>query len=124
MHERTRVVNRLHKVLEDAGVKLATVASDIVGVSGRAMLTALAGGTTDPAVLADLARGRLRQKLPALREALRGRFVGHHRLLVSQALEASRPSRRDGVDAECRDRGAAAPFCGGPPAGGDDPGLR
>jgi transposase len=87
MHERTRVVNRLHKVLEDAGVKLATVASDIVGVSGRAMLTALAGGTTDPAVLADLARGRLRQKLPALREALRGRFVGHHRLLVSQALE-------------------------------------
>jgi transposase len=86
MQERTRVVNRLHKVLEDTGVKLATVASDIVGVSGRAMLTALAAGTTDPAVLADLARGRLRQKLPALRAALRGRFAGHHRLLVSQAL--------------------------------------
>jgi transposase len=86
MQDRTRVVNRLHKVLEDTGVKLATVASDIVGVSGRAMLTALAAGTTDPAVLADLARGRLRQKLPALRAALRGRFAGHHRLLVSQAL--------------------------------------
>jgi transposase len=86
MQERTRVVNRLHKVLEDTGVKLATVASNIVGVSGRAMLTALAAGTTDPAVLADLARGRLRQKLPALREALHGRFAGHHRLLVSQAL--------------------------------------
>lgn len=86
MQERTRVVNRLHKVLEDAGVKLATVASDIVGVSGRAMLTALAAGTTDPAVLAELARGRLRQKLPALRAALQGRFAGHHRLLVSQAL--------------------------------------
>ena len=86
MQDRPRVVNRLHKVLEDTGVKLATVASDILGVSGRAMLTALAAGTTDPAVLADLARGRLRQKLPALREALRGRFAGHHRLLVSQAL--------------------------------------
>jgi transposase len=86
MQDRTRVVNRLHKVLEDAGVKLATVASDIVGVSGRAMLTALAAGTTDPAVLADLARGRLRQKLPALRAALEGHVRGHHRLLVAQAL--------------------------------------
>jgi transposase len=86
MQERTRVVNRLHKVLEDTGVKLATVASNIVGVSGRAMLTALAAGTTDPAVLADLARGRLRQKLPALREALHGHFAGHHRLLITQAL--------------------------------------
>jgi transposase len=86
MQERTRVVNRLHKVLEDTGVKLATVASDIVGVSGRAMLTALAAGTTDPAVLAELARGRLRQKLPALRAALHGQFRGHHRLLVAQAL--------------------------------------
>ena len=86
MQERTRVVNRLHKVLEDAGVKLSSVMSDIVGVSGRAMLTALAAGTTDPAVLADLARGRLRQKLPALQAALRGDVRGHHRLLVTQAL--------------------------------------
>ena len=86
MQERTRVVNRLHKVLEDAGVKLATVASNIVGASGRAMLTALAAGTTDPAVLAELARGRLRQKMPALRAALQGQFGGHHRLLVVQAL--------------------------------------
>src|SRR5207247_10187156 len=68
-HERVRHANRLHKVLEDAGIKLATVASDILGVSGRAMLSALVAGTTDPAILAELARGRLRTKLPALRAA-------------------------------------------------------
>jgi len=65
VEERTREVNRLHKVLEDAGVKLASVASDILGVSGRAMLEALVQGTTEPARLADLARRRLRAKLPA-----------------------------------------------------------
>jgi len=86
IQDRTREANRLHKVLEDAGVKLATVASDILGVSGRAMLTALVAGTTEPTVLADLARGRLRAKLPALRQALTGRFRGHHAFLVSQLL--------------------------------------
>ena len=87
LQDRTRVVNRLHKVLEDAGVKLATVASNVLGVSGRAMLEALVGGTTDPALLAALARGTLRKKLPALRAALQGRFGRHHALLVAQALE-------------------------------------
>jgi transposase len=72
IHDRTREVNRLHKVLEDVGIKLATVATDVLGASGRAMLAALVAGTTDPAVLADLARGRLRAKLPALRQALTG----------------------------------------------------
>src|SRR4029453_15048194 len=86
IQDRTRVANRLHKALEDAGVKLATVASDILGVSGRAMLEALAQGTTDPTVLADLARGRLRGKLPALRAALAGRFRTHHAFLVGQLL--------------------------------------
>lgn len=86
IQDRTRVTNRLHKVLEDAGIKLATVASDILGASGRAMLTALVEGTTDPDVLADLARGRLRAKLPALRQALAGRFRGHHAFLVSQLV--------------------------------------
>ena len=86
IQDRTREANRLHKVLEDAGVKLATVASDILGVSGRAMLTALVAGTTDPTVLAALARGRLRAKLPALRQALTGRFQGHHAFLVTQLL--------------------------------------
>jgi transposase len=86
IQDRTRVVNRLHKALEDAGVKLASVASDVLGVSGRAMLEALAQGTTEPAVLADLARGRLRGKLPALRAALTGRFRPHHAFVVGQLL--------------------------------------
>jgi transposase len=84
--ERARLANRLHKVLQDAGIKLASVATDILGVSGRAMLEALAEGTTDPEVLAELARGRLRAKLPALRQALAGRFRDHHAFLVGQVL--------------------------------------
>jgi transposase len=84
IQERTREANRLHKVLEDAGIKLATVATDILGASGRDMLHALVAGTTDPVVLADLARGTLRKKLPALRQALTGRFRPHHAFLVSQ----------------------------------------
>ena len=91
--ERTREVQRLHKVLQDAGLKLASVATDILGVSGRAMLEALLAGTTDAAVLAELARGRLRQKLPALREALHGRFRAHHAFLVGEML-----ARLDGLD--------------------------
>jgi transposase len=86
IQERTRHANRLHKVLEDAGIKLASVASRLLGASGRAMLEALVAGTTDPEVLADLARGRLRKKLPALRQALTGRFRAHHAFLVSQLL--------------------------------------
>jgi len=86
IQERTREANRLHKVLQDAGIKLASVASDILGISGRAMLNALVEGTTDPEVLADLARGRLRAKLPALRQALLGRFRPHHAFLAAQLL--------------------------------------
>jgi transposase len=84
--ERQREANRLHKALEDTGIKLDCVASDILGASGRAMLDALCEGTTDPGVLADLARGRLRAKLPALREALEGRFDAHHALLIGAIL--------------------------------------
>jgi transposase len=86
VRDRTQEVNRLCKVLEDAGVKLSTVATNVVGVSGRAMLTALIDGTTDPAVLADLARGKLRKKLPELRRALQGRFRPHHAFLLEQIL--------------------------------------
>ena len=84
--ERQREANRLHKALEDTGVKLDCVATDILGVSGRAMLDALCSGTTDPEVLADLARGRLRKKIPALREALEGRFDALHALLIGAIL--------------------------------------
>jgi len=86
VQDRTREANRLHKVLTDAGIQLASVATNVLGKSGRAMLTALIEGTTDPAVLADLAQGKLRRKLPALREALVGRFRKHHALLVSHLL--------------------------------------
>jgi transposase len=86
IYDRTRQANRLHKALEDAGIKLASVASHILGASGRAMLEALVEGTSAPDVMAELARGRLRQKLPALREALAGRFRPHHAFLVSQTL--------------------------------------
>jgi transposase len=84
--ERQREANRLHKALEDTNIKLDCVASDILGVSGRAMLDALVAGTTDPEVLADLARGRLRQKLPALKDALEGRFDRLHALLIGAIL--------------------------------------
>jgi transposase len=77
---------RIHKTLEDAGIKLDSVAADVLGVSGRAMLAALVGGERDPEVLAELARGRLRTKLPQLRQALRGRFSDHHALLVGLSL--------------------------------------
>jgi transposase len=86
IEERQREANRLHKILEDTGIKLDCVASDILGASGRAMLDALVAGTTDPAVLADLAKGRLRAKIPALREALEGRFDELHALIVSSIL--------------------------------------
>ena len=86
IQDRSRAANRLHKVLEDAGIKLAGVATDVLGVSGRAMLTALVQGTTDPDLLAELARGTLRRKLPALRHALAGRFRPHHGFLVGQLL--------------------------------------
>jgi transposase len=86
--ERGRDIQRLEKLLEDAGIKLSSVASDITGVSGRLMLQALIDGQRDPAVLADLAKRRLRHKLPELTEALTGRFADHHAFLARMYLEA------------------------------------
>ena len=84
--ERQREANRLHKALEDTGIKLDCVASDILGKSGRDMLDALVAGTTDPEILADLARGKLRKKIPALKQALQGRFDELHALLIGSIL--------------------------------------
>ena len=78
---------RIQKTLEDAGIKLDSVATDVLGVSGRAILKALVAGERDPQVLAELAKGKLRKKLPQLRQALRGRFGDHHALLVGLALD-------------------------------------
>lgn len=84
--DRSREVNRVQKVLEDANLKLASVASDVMGVSGRAILAQLIQGQSNPAVLADLAKGRLREKRAALEQALTGRFTAHHRFMLMQHL--------------------------------------
>ncbi len=84
--ERTREKQRVEKVLEDAGIKLSTFVSDIFGVSGRAMLAALINGQRDPRVLAEYARARMRRKIPALIEALTGRFSEHHAFLCRMML--------------------------------------
>jgi transposase len=85
--EQSAAVNRLHKVLEDANIKLGTIATDIMGVSGRAILQAILDGNVDPEALADLARGRLRQKRTQLQAALQGRVSAHHRFLLATHLE-------------------------------------
>ena len=83
----TSECQRIQKTLEDAGIKLDSVASDVLGVSGRAMLAALIAGERNPEALAELAKGKLRRKIPALREALHGRFGEHHALLIGLCLE-------------------------------------
>jgi len=87
VRERAREFQRLEKLLEDAGIKLSAVASDLTGVSSRAMLEALVEGERDPAVLAELAKRRLRAKIPELTEALQGRFGDHHAFLVKLHLD-------------------------------------
>ena len=87
VRERAREIQRLEKLLEDAGVKLSSVATQLTGVSGRAMLDALVTVERDPAVLADLAKRRLRSKIPELTEALTGRFNEHHAFLVKVHLD-------------------------------------
>jgi transposase len=87
IQERTREVQRIQKLLEDAGIKLHSVATDVVGKSGRAMLEALMAGERDPDVLAEMAKTRMRPKIPELRRALVGRFDEHHTLLARMHLQ-------------------------------------
>jgi transposase len=84
--ERAREVNRVQKVLETANIKLSSVATNVLGKSGRDMLSALIEGTTDAEILAELARGKLRKQLPQLQQALDGRVQAHHRLLLKHIL--------------------------------------
>jgi transposase len=86
VNDRIRAVNRLQKTLEDGNIKLASVVTDVTGVSGRAMLQALAAGQTDPQVLADLAKGQLRKKSAQLQQALAGTLQPHHRVVVTELL--------------------------------------
>src|SRR5207253_2727367 len=82
VEEHTRTVNRLHKLLEDANLKLGSVATDIMGVSGRAMIEAMIEGEEDARTLADMAQGRLRGKILELEKALEGHVTEHHRFLL------------------------------------------
>lgn len=86
IEERARESQRLHKVLEDAGVKLSSVASKVLSKSGREMIDALIAGERDSDVLAEMAKGRLRSKIPALQDAMAGRFSEHHALLCRAML--------------------------------------
>ena len=98
IQEPGREVQRVHKVLEDAGIKLSSVATDALGVSGRMMIEALIAGERDPEVLAEMAKRRLRRKIPELRRALAGRFRSHHAAMLAEAL-----ARLDSLaDAICR----------------------
>lgn len=107
VQEKATICNRIQKLLEDANIKLAVVASDVLGVSGRAMLHALAAGRNSAPELADLAKGRLRQKLGDLEQALAGNFQDHHRLILQElllqvtALEASIARLDEAIAAKC-----------------------
>ena len=86
IEERSRTINRLQKILEDTNIKLASVATDLMGRSAREMLAALVAGEADPVVLAQLARGKMRTKRDLLVQALQGQFKPHHRVLISEQL--------------------------------------
>ena len=110
LEERTREAQRLEKELEDAGIKLSVVASDILGVSGRAMLGALIDGERDVEILADLARGRLRPKIPDLQQAMIGRFGPHHAFLCRLHLDRIDALDRDITTLSRRIEAVMAPF--------------
>jgi transposase len=86
IEERSRIINRLQKVLEDTNIKLASVVSDLMGKSARDMLSALLAGEGDPSVLVELARGRMRSKRDQLSQALVGQVKSHHRFLLAEQL--------------------------------------
>jgi len=119
--DRSRHKQRLEKLLEDALIKLGTVATDIFGVSGRAMLEALIAGQRDPTVLAELARGRLRVKHAALVEALTGRFDDHHAELARMLLDQidALSGQIDQLTSRIEQAIAAIPAAQ-PPAGGQE----
>ena len=108
--ERGREKNRVEKLLEDAGIKLSVVASDIFGVSGRAMMAALIAGERDPQALARLARSRMRTKLPELHEAFIGRFTAHHGFLLARMLAHVDEVNADILAVEDRIAEVVAPF--------------
>src|SRR2546425_5427391 len=110
VHEVSRHVLRIQKTLEDANLKLTQVMSDIVGVSGRAILKALIDGETDPGRLADLTRGRLKATRAALLDALHGRVTDHHRFMIKLHLDQIDAVERAVAAIEARIGDALGPF--------------
>ena len=128
--EVTRVKNRIHKVLEDANIKASCVMSDVLGVSGRAILTAIVEGQEDPAQLSELARGRLRKKQQELRAALQGRVRDHHRFMLREhlrhlhALEVLVGEMEARIDVACESEALNPPqLAEQAPASADQPGA-
>ncbi len=127
VEERSAEVNRLQKTLEGANIKLAAVATDTMGKSGRAMLDALVAGSAPPAAMAELARGRMREKIPQLEQALTGRFAAHQRFLVARqlahidALDALITEVSDEIDARLRAADDAVATAGEPDAASAGP---
>ena len=112
VEEKTRIVHRLPKELEDANLKLASVATEILGASGRAMLEALIEGRKNPTQLADLAQRQLRGKIPELEKALEGHLTDHHPLHVAAAVATLGAAGGTDCRIGCQDRGANAPLGG------------
>ncbi len=123
VRDRAAAADRIQKVLEDANIKLASVATDVLGASGRAMLAAIIDGRDDPAALAALARGRLRGKIPALARALRGMVSDHHRSLLRTRVRQI--EQLEGLIAEytARIEEVTAPFAEAVARLGSIPGL-
>ncbi len=124
IRERASEVNRLQKTLEGANIKLSSVATDIMGVSGRQILQALVEGQSDERAMADLAKGRMREQIPQLEAALKGKFRPHQRFMVSQQLaqrpKGTRLSGRSHREGQWRDRGENGPFWVGAGLADDD----
>ena len=124
VQERTREANRVQKILEGANIKLASVATNVLGASGRAMLAALAAGEEDPRVLADLAKGRLREKTGELEQALQGLMGPHQRFMQTIQLDHLNSLDRQIEDSGPGGGAAGEPFRGDGGGGGHHPGDR
>jgi transposase len=110
VEERARACNRIQKVLEGANIKLGSVASDVLGASGRDMIEALIAGDKAPAAIADLARRRMRAKIPALTEALTGRVTAHHRFMLRLLMDQVGSIEAHLATLEARIDGVLGPF--------------
>lgn len=121
--ERSRHVQRIEKLLEDALIKLSSVATDIMGVSPRQMIEALIAGERDPKTLAQMAKQRLRVKIPALEQALNGRFDDHHAELIQMLLDQIDvlTAKIDRLNARIEELIAAIPTAQAPTSTGDGP---